>query len=157
MEESISSKTGRKYHENKEGSYLDNLNPYGTVVWYFNAMKELSYARDLITSDIMERLNSYPKKYNIKNALQVRNAECQELTGRLNESDISKILKQLELKWMPAPENFKSIPIDVLLATNMISVGIDIDRLGLMVINGQPKYTSEYIQASSRVGENFQD
>ena len=76
--------------------------------------------------------------------------EPTELTSRVNTSEVAASKGQLE-KTFSSP---KKEAIDVVLATNMISVGLDIQRLGLMVVLGQPKTTAEYIQATSRVGRD---
>jgi hypothetical protein len=72
-----------------------------------------------------------------------------ELNSRIGSDEIPEILDQM------SKEIGDPAALDVLLATNMISVGVDIDRLGLMVVNGQPKMSSEYIQATSRIGRKF--
>ncbi len=74
-----------------------------------------------------------------------------ELTSRLSADEIPQILQRLSVTYPRVAEDGER-PLDTLLATNMISVGVDVGRLGLMVVVGQPKTTSEYIQASSRVG-----
>jgi hypothetical protein len=76
--------------------------------------------------------------------------EYDELTSRKRSSQIPAILKQLDRTF--ADRKSGEYPLDVLLASNMISVGVDIDRLGLMIVSGQPKTSAEYIQATSRVG-----
>lgn len=119
---------------------------YWTVVGYYSSTRELGQALTWTSSDIPERLKEkmrlqpeIPKRY--------LNTSCVvELTGRKNASEVKKGLEDLAIK------RGEKGCVDLCLATNMISVGLDVGRLGVMVMAGQPKETSEYIQASSRVG-----
>ena len=84
-----------------------------------------------------------------------------ELTSRMANDEIPKILKKLEEGYSGNTERFgddnsekREYPLDVCLATNMVSVGVDVPRLGLMTVTGQPKTMAEYIQATSRVGRD---
>jgi hypothetical protein len=123
--------------------------PYWTALTYFNSIRELGHAATLIRADITEYLNSiYIRKKITGTERRFINVD-RELTSRINSSQITDILEEL-LKEYPKDK----YPIDVCLATNMISVGVDIPRLGLMTVIGQPKTTSEYIQATSRVGRS---
>ena len=67
----------------------------------------------------------------------------------MSSSQIPDQLKKLE-----TPCSEKGC-LDLAIATNMIAVGMDVDRLGLMVVTGQPKQNSEYIQATSRIGRTY--
>jgi hypothetical protein len=122
---------------------------YWTALTYFNSIRELGHAATLIRADISEYLNSiYIRKKITGTERRFINVD-RELTSRINSSQITEILEELLLEY---PK--EKYPIDVCLATNMISVGVDIPRLGLMTVIGQPKTTSEYIQATSRVGRS---
>jgi hypothetical protein len=120
---------------------------YMTLVGYFNSIRELGGALRLIDDDLPGRLRVLSKR---GFGPQRRIYEKDELTAQKRSSEIPAVLEQLERTFADkAPGEY---PLDVLLASNMMSVGVDIDRLGLMVVSGQPKTTAEYIQATSRVG-----
>jgi hypothetical protein len=142
--QSVKSLTGRTPEE---------LDPYWTLMSYFNSLRELGHAATLVRADITDYLNAMWDRMAIRpdgdsDPRRFINAD-RELTSRVQSSEIPEILQQLFQPWDGTKH---SHPIDVCLATNMIQVGLDVPRLGLMTVVGQPKTTSEYIQATSRVG-----
>lgn len=125
--------------------YKDYIDPYRTLIGYFNSVRELGGAVRLLDDDIRKRIQTLQKKNNYPKQRYINRNE--ELTSRIPSYKIPKVLELLD-------REVGNNELDVAVATNMISVGMDVDRLGLMVITGQPKQTAEYIQASSRVGRN---
>ena len=142
-------------------SSTEAIDPYWTMMGYFNSLRELGHAATLIRADIREFLNAMWDRFGLR--LDVaRSAAVDprrfinrdvELTSRVQSSEIPVILQQL---FTPYDGSATSDVVDVCFATNMIQVGLDVPRLSLMTIVGQPKTTSEYIQASSRVGRNIE-
>lgn len=120
--------------------------PWMTLVGYFNSLRELGGMKRLVDDDISSRLRDMGKRGLARRLLR----QVDELTSRKTATDIPMVLDKMEQGFQPGAKDV--YPLDVLLATNMISVGVDVRRLGLMVVAGQPKTTAEYIQATSRVG-----
>ncbi|WP_417384170.1 DISARM system helicase DrmA [Gimesia sp.] len=146
--------------------YGKAVDPWMTVVGYFNSMRELGGMRRLVDDSINTRARKQDRRGLAKRYLS--GDYLAELTSRMRSEEIPQILDKLEAIFDPEAEeqrrqafkkkDYKNVPkkpLDVLLATNMISVGVDVSRLGLMVVGGQPKATAEYIQATSRVGRAF--
>jgi hypothetical protein len=122
----------------------EDVDPYWTIVDYFNSLRELGGALRLIDDDVRQRLVYLA---NLEGVLPPRMPDRRaELTSRISAKDISTLLAEMENTLASGKA------LDVLLSTNMISVGVDIQRFGLMAVMGQPKANAEYIQATSRVG-----
>jgi hypothetical protein len=137
----------------KKGPAAQTADAYMTLVGYFNSLRELGGMRRLVEDDVHTRSLSIedrkPLDWKGQHPFQRRrelSREPVELTSRESTNNIKRAKDRLQIPYAETKR------VDVLLASNMISVGVDIDRLGLMVVAGQPKTTSEYIQASSRVG-----
>jgi hypothetical protein len=130
--------------------------PYMTLIGYFNSLRELGGMRRLAEDDIQTRSYRVEMSEVRRPGLKQRSVRnIDELTSRVSSRDIPKKLKQLEVLYKKKYEKDEMKALDIVLATNMLSVGVDIDRLGLMAVNGQPKNTAEYIQATSRIGRKF--
>ena len=138
---------------------LELLDAYWTLMVYFNSLRELGHAATLIRADIREHLNAVWDRLDIRRpAAGSNNPDLRrfinrdlELTSRIQSTEVTDVLQQLFNSY---PGTVERRPVDVCLATNMIQVGLDVPRLGLMAVIGQPKTTSEYIQATSRVGRD---
>lgn len=125
----------------------DYIDPYFTLVGYYNSIRELGGAVRLLQDDIPDRIQRIKKKYGMAKQRFLNHKA--EITSRMSSYEIPNKLKQLEANCQTKE------CLDTAIATNMIAVGMDVDRLGLMVVTGQPKQNSEYIQATSRIGRAY--
>jgi len=137
---------GKQNRDNATDAYM-------TLLGYFNSLRELGGSRRIIEDEVRTRLDQYSRRRRrdpLDNLFSSRtiNYEVLELTSRVSTGEIAAAKRRLSSAF------YSDEHVDVALATNMISVGLDIIRLGLMVVLGQPKSSAEYIQATSRVGRD---
>ena len=127
---------------------------FWTLTVYFNSLKDLGKASTLVDDDVKDFIIRTANRMFTSNKRLIVNSD--ELTSRVSTTELNETLDKLEkIEYSKENMDAKRYASNVLLATNMISVGIDVARLNVMLIVGQPKLTSEYIQASSRVGRSY--
>jgi hypothetical protein len=119
-----------------------DVDRFWTLTGYFNAIRELAGARALYRQDIPQRINEISGGY----PRPLREEGSVELSSRTPSTDLPAIIDLLNRSYPHAP--------DVLFTTSMFGTGVDIPRIGLMVVDGQPKTTSAYIQSTGRVGRS---
>ena len=136
-----------------KNSPANPADPYMTLLGYFNSLRELGGARRIIEDEVGNRVGGYASRLRVgeTDGLFMNRKiayEVVELTSRVSTDKVAEAKRRLTLPFCEKDR------VDVAIATNMISVGLDIIRLGLMVVMGQPKTSAEYIQATSRVGRD---
>lgn len=135
------------------GLTMPERDPWWTLLLFYNSLRELGGALTLFHSDIPGYIEAHRRRLGPLTADQRRHFNnLIELTGRLQNDEVTSALSSLEVEVGPPP----SKTVDVCLASNIIEVGVDVDRLSLMAVVGQPKTTSQYIQVTGRVGRNWQ-
>lgn len=136
-----------------------DLSDYWTIVSYYNSLKQVGKIYNKVGDEILAELRRLHKRFLPKHLLDFNYKglvnRTTELTSRVESTKIKNVLKDLEKKWgLDEEKKYVKDTVDLVLASNMFSVGIDIGRLNVMVMNGQPKNVAEYIQASSRVARS---
>ena len=130
----------------------DARDPWWTLLTFFNSLRELGTTLSLFQSDIRDRFKVMRNRLGIPWQEQRRLMNVRELTGRLRSDEVPQAIQALEVPYGSAER-----PVDVCLASNIIEVGIDITRLSLLCVVGQPKTTTQYIQVTGRVGRRWNE
>jgi hypothetical protein len=130
----------------------DRRDPWWTLLAFYNSIRELGGAKTLFDSDIRSRLkfmfNREGFTQNDRRTLRI----VEELTSRLKQAEIVEMMNQLSKRYV---DGTSTDVVDACLASSMIEVGVDIDRLSLMGVVGQPKTTATYIQVTGRIGRRW--
>lgn len=125
--------------------------PWWTLLVFHNSIRELGAGLTLFGADIPERLKDIRDRWHPgENRRYLDPDTVLELTGRLSNSEVPRALEKLERSCGTKPR-----PLDACLASNIIEVGVDVPRLGLMAVSGQPKNSAQYIQATGRIGRRL--
>ncbi len=141
---------------------------YHTILSYFNSIKEVGKTQSQVQSYILKEerrvFSRVVRPQKLMQAIYTYGPINEaELTGRLSGEEVKNELKKVESKWSAIKRFARdeegevlrgSIPPEFVVATNMISVGIDVSRFNTIIMNSMPRNTAEYIQASSRVGRD---
>jgi hypothetical protein len=122
-----------------------------SLLVFYNSIRELGGAKTLFDSDIRSRLKFVFNRENFAPQSRRNLRIVEELTSRLSQAEIVGMMDDLSTKYAEADNK----ALDVCLASNIIEVGVDIDRLSLMGVVGQPKTTAQYIQVTGRVGRRW--
>jgi len=126
--------------------------PWWTLVVFFNSLRELGTSLSLLQSDIPDYLKVLRNRLGLA-PKQIRHLwNILELTGRLRNDEVPRAMEALEVA-----TGGSGRAVDVCLASSIVEVGVDIDRLSLICVFGQPKTTSQYIQITGRIGRRWQE
>lgn len=128
------------FEERHAGRPDTELDGFWTLVGYFNAIRELAGATGLLRQDIIQRISHIAGPAGPRPI-----EEYVELSSRADALQLPALLARMDVE-LPADA------VDAALATSMFGTGVDVTRLSLMCVHGQPKTTSSYIQATGRVG-----
>jgi hypothetical protein len=131
----------------------EERDPWWTLMAFFNSLRELGTSLSLLQSDIPDYLRVLRKRFGLELDQTRRPWNVLELTGRLRNDEVPQAILALER----AVGSTGTSPVDVCLASNIVEVGVDVPRLSLMTVIGQPKTTSQYIQATGRVGRRWEE
>ena len=130
----------------------EHRDPWWTLVVFFNSLRELGAAVSLVQSDVPDHLRVVRERVGLPWDQLRRLRRTEELTGRLQDHEVPAMLDAMSVS---TTDRGRGQPIDICLASSILEVGVDIDRLSLMAVVGQPKTTAQYIQATGRVGRSW--
>ena len=140
---------------------LATLNLYWTIVSYYNSLKDVGKIYNKTNDEIQINTNvlfyrNFGNNSNLRYLISDIDSRSLELTSRIESNNIKATLKRLDdvfaTEISEKGNEYVKDGLDLVLASNMISVGIDVSRLNVMLVNGMPRNIAEYIQASSRIG-----